>query len=505
MRYLILIFFIFLSGIVYSQTKKIRYDYGNGSIESTGKVITCPDYDNRFTFNESKCRKIGKWIYYYQNGNIKSIEKYKIIKDCNSTSIANGIWQYYNERGILIKEEEYKNGILWKSDISKYYYNKQLAGEILVRDGIKDTIVYLNTESLNMIKNGDFILYYEPPQLMINNGYKQIESQIPFWITPNSNTPDYYNQLRRLVHVPDNFHHDNNTDYNYVGIILYHQPTGNYSEYITGMLNKRLQNNQKYLIKLRIRLSQNSGYYIDKFGILLSKDIPTIPNTIEKQQYSPQISYNKKLENRDDWVTLCFLYTALGYEKYITLGRFSSLSETTINEISPLNQSEGEYNLSAYYLIDEVLLLEDTAKCICENQKPDIKLIDRKNFDLLNPSDSIEWRSDRSYILQNVYFDFDKSALLPASFPELEKLLTLFSMNNFSITISGHTDNIGTDKYNKQLSLARAKAVSDWLIENGIESNRIRIIGYGAEVPIVDNNSSENRAINRRVEFRINK
>jgi len=62
---------------------------------------------------------------------------------------------------------------------------------------------------------------------------------------------------------------------------------------------------------------------------------------------------------------------------------------------------------------------------------------------------------------------------------------------------------MGSDDYNKALSLSRAGSVSEWLIKNGIAKERIHIEGYGADMPIVVNDSEENRAINRRVEFRI--
>ena len=105
--------------------------------------------------------------------------------------------------------------------------------------------------------------------------------------------------------------------------------------------------------------------------------------------------------------------------------------------------------------------------------------------------------------INNIFFDFDKSELLPDSFYELEKLFILLKSGKISITISGHTDNVGSEEYNKALSLSRAKAVSDWLIAMGIDKNRIQIEGCGAKIPLVENNSDENRAINRRVEFKV--
>jgi OOP family OmpA-OmpF porin len=505
MRTILLIGFLFFFSFSFCQTKKVINRYNTNGISSKGKVITCPDYDEKYPCYKSTCRKTGKWFYYYQNGIIKRIENYKKIKDCDSNTIADGLWQYFNEQGHLIKQEEYKNGILWTADISKYYFNDKLAGEIKVKSGVLDTVEYLEIDTVNFIKNGDFGFYYGPPQKQISDGQNKIESQLPFWISPDANTPDYYNQFRKLKNVPDNLSNEYNEIYNYVGIILYHKQTGYYSEYITGELNSQLSPNQKYCLKIRIRLSQNSGYNIDRVGVLFSKNVPSIPNTTEKQHDLPQILFNEILDNRDTWITHHALYTAIGDEKYITLGRFSSLSETTINKTNPINQSEGEYNQSAYYIIDKIELLKDTTACNCLHDRINKEFINRVDFDLLNPLDSLQWNINKTFVLKNIFFDFDKSELLPASYNELEKLFNLLKANNVLITISGYTDSIGSEEYNKALSLSRAKAVADWLIAKGIDNNRIYIEGYGAKMPIVENNSDENRAINRRVEFKINK
>jgi OOP family OmpA-OmpF porin len=500
MRLLLLLNFLFFFNSSFCQIKKISYDYNNGRIQVIGKIITCPNYDKKYPFKDSVYRKIGKWVYYYQNGNIKKIERYKKISDCNSKEIADGIWQKFDEQGLLINQEEFKDGMLWTADISNYYFKDQLAGQIQVRYGILDTLKYIGLDSVNLIKNGDFNWYLGPPQLQISDGQNPIENQIPFWISPDANTPDYYNQYRILKNVPDNLGHDYNAIYNYFGIILYHEPTGYYSEYITGGLNSQLAPNGKYCLKISIRLSQNAGYYIDKFGVYFSGDIPSISNTATNQKVVPQILFNTTLDNRDKWVTLCAPFIASGNEKYVTFGRFSGLSETNINSIKPINQSEGEYNQSAYYLIDKIELLKDTTECNCDN-----KSINRVDFDLVNPLDSIKRIINETFILKNIFFDFDKSDLLPASYNELEKLFNFLKINNVSITLSGHTDNIGSEEYNKTLSLSRAEAVADWLIAKGIDKKRIQFEGFGAKMPIVDNNSDGNRAINRRVEFKITK
>ena len=70
-----------------------------------------------------------------------------------------------------------------------------------------------------------------------------------------------------------------------------------------------------------------------------------------------------------------------------------------------------------------------------------------------------------------------------------------------SVEISGHTDNIGDDAYNQTLSLDRAQAVKNWLVQKGIASNRMKTVGKGEKEPVSSNTSSAGRAENRRIEF----
>ena len=72
-----------------------------------------------------------------------------------------------------------------------------------------------------------------------------------------------------------------------------------------------------------------------------------------------------------------------------------------------------------------------------------------------------------------------------------------------SIEIGGHTDNKGSAAYNKTLSENRAKSVYDYLIDNGIDTDRLTYKGYGFEEPIADNQTEKGRAKNRRTEFKI--
>jgi outer membrane protein OmpA-like peptidoglycan-associated protein len=73
----------------------------------------------------------------------------------------------------------------------------------------------------------------------------------------------------------------------------------------------------------------------------------------------------------------------------------------------------------------------------------------------------------------------------------------------FKIQIEGHTDSEGTDERNQRLSDRRARAVADFLAQNGVDPRRLAAVGYGATRPIADNSTPEGRAKNRRIEFTV--
>lgn len=106
--------------------------------------------------------------------------------------------------------------------------------------------------------------------------------------------------------------------------------------------------------------------------------------------------------------------------------------------------------------------------------------------------------------LNNIFFEFNKSELMPESFNELDRLFDILNENkNMKIEISGHTDDKGSDEYNKSLSNSRAKSVLNYLVEKGIKVERLTSVGYGESQPVVANDTEENQSFNRRVEFKV--
>jgi outer membrane protein OmpA-like peptidoglycan-associated protein len=106
--------------------------------------------------------------------------------------------------------------------------------------------------------------------------------------------------------------------------------------------------------------------------------------------------------------------------------------------------------------------------------------------------------------MNNIFFEFGKAALKSESFPELNRIATFFKANTKIISeISGHTDNLGTDLVNNKLSQERADIVRNYLLTQGVPAESLSAKGYGKTRPKVENDTPENQAINRRVEFEI--
>lgn len=109
-----------------------------------------------------------------------------------------------------------------------------------------------------------------------------------------------------------------------------------------------------------------------------------------------------------------------------------------------------------------------------------------------------------SVVLRNIFFDYNAFTIRNESEAELTRLKDLILENpQIKVEISGHTDNVGGDAYNLELSENRAKAVTEYLTRAGVPQDRLIYKGYGKTQPIATNDTPEGRQENRRTEFKI--
>ncbi len=105
---------------------------------------------------------------------------------------------------------------------------------------------------------------------------------------------------------------------------------------------------------------------------------------------------------------------------------------------------------------------------------------------------------------KTILFDTGKSTIKAQSQEVLNVIVDILNQYpNASFTIEGHTDSVGSAKLNQKLSEERAYSVMNYLIENGVASNRLTAAGYGEDRPLADNGTSEGRRTNRRVEINL--
>jgi len=110
---------------------------------------------------------------------------------------------------------------------------------------------------------------------------------------------------------------------------------------------------------------------------------------------------------------------------------------------------------------------------------------------------------DKPIVLHGVKFEFDKSRLTVKADSLLDLVaISLKKHPDAKVDVIGHTDWVGSEAYNQNLSIQRAEAVRDYLIRNGVKAENLTYRGYGETQPMADNKTDAGRALNRRVELK---
>lgn len=123
----------------------------------------------------------------------------------------------------------------------------------------------------------------------------------------------------------------------------------------------------------------------------------------------------------------------------------------------------------------------------------------RRDFALRQVIEGLTLRLD-------VHFDTNRSEIRDESFPALDRAVRMLVEHpSLRLEVGGHTDAVGSERANERLSQARASAVLDYLVAAGVEADRITARGYGESRPVASNDSEEGRALNRRVEVRLDR
>ena len=357
-------------------------------------------------------------------------------------------------------------------------------------------------DAQNLVPNPGFEEYKRCPHSTADIGV------LKDWYQPTAGTTDYFNVCaeRTFAGVPHNIFgyqqaHNGN---GYIGLATRLQ--NNYREYISIKLKSPLQNGKKYIVKFFVSLANTSQFCASDIQVLFSYS-PVKLFSHYNMKYDAQLNSDGKVPIKDtaNWTEVKWVYTAQGDEKYMTIGNFYDDKQTGAKKMySKKSMPLASYDGQIYYYIDDVCIsvMNADSSCNC-NEEPDVveTVPVKQDTSIVAPPVYV---ANKDIVLNNIFFETGLAILLPSSFTELDKLaMYLLSNTSSSIEINGYTDADGTEKNNKQLSYARAKAVANYLMLKGISEKRILYNGIGSANPIALNNTPEGKAKNRRVEFKI--
>jgi outer membrane protein OmpA-like peptidoglycan-associated protein len=342
-------------------------------------------------------------------------------------------------------------------------------------------------KDVNIIPNPGFERYSSTPIGWFYKG-KHFTDVMKYWGSATAASPDVFGpKVRVPAHWSDKgfgaqIPHGGES---MAGITTYGCEEGkpHCREYIQIQLNEPLVVGQGYYAEFYTSHLPRSIQIAD-IGMYFSKQKITEKTDLQLD-FEPQVISDHILSAPDhNWVKVSGEFIAKNEADYLLIGNFlpDSLTRKRIPFDNCLNY--------AYYYIDDVVLRKTEPYVEVPIREDDLCCITVEEGKIIQ--------------LRDIFFDTDKSELLPRSFVELNKLLALMQDNpGMIIEIRGHTDIMGKDNYNLYLSRKRAKAVVEFLNQNGIDRSRTHYKGFGNTDPIASNDTEEGRQLNRRVEFLI--
>ncbi len=334
----------------------------------------------------------------------------------------------------------------------------------------------LQANAQNLIKNPSFETTHKCSN-KTGNFYLDVKD----WFVPSEGSTDYFNDCGEEMNTSQNFIgrqsvYDGSS---FAGFYMY--GPDNYREYITATVSEPLEKGKRYKISFMVSLADKSGLSVNQFEVLFTEDIPKSDSNknikIEGLREEQNINYVKSnttvfYSNKENWICVSADFVANGTEKYMTIGNFKR------NLVTKTERTGKNQRKAAYYYLDMVSLTKDVHQ-----------------FNL-----------DELYVIKDLLFTPDSFVINTNAKRELKILLRHLKRNpNLNLTIYGHSDNKGNKNYNKELSVKRAKAVGEFLLDNGLRFNRISWRGFGDKIPLANNTTKKGRLKNRRVEFVISK
>lgn len=345
----------------------------------------------------------------------------------------------------------------------------------------------------NLVPNTSFESYKRLPD-GIGEGRACLES----WTTPTvRGDADYYHEQSK--------NKDSQTTQNYFGGEKPHSGqayagfcvTPTYREFLATKLLQPLTKGEEY--QITINISKGDKLWLgnlQEIGVLFLKKEMIIPFG-QPMTLPPQVIFYQEngFTQHEGWQTLTATFTADGTEQWMVIGAHEWQCDTCKSIAGkPRTQNPPVMGAvkDAHYFVDDVSLTLVRPEVIqyADPVEETVVLID-----------TVAFVPGLNYTFHDILFKTNSAELADSAQVDLDRIVKFMKENpDLKVTVSGHTDNVGSPSANVMLSKARAESVKKYLVRDGINPDRIRTKGYGSAVPIADNATESGRKLNRRVE-----
>lgn len=328
------------------------------------------------------------------------------------------------------------------------------------------------------------------------------DETLKYWTTYPSMTPDVLTAVENCAWLPQA-----HSGVRCIGIINYMpaqdiDQSTDYHEFVRGSLRSPLIPGQRYRLECWVR--EDSAIIREHLRQVYSPKTPVKPVQSgnlgfyfylkdPRDPRIPQINFPEIIATNGAWTKLSAEFVAEEPCSYFILGNFYPDRKTATSLSADQNRNIELKNGKIPYPLDKI----KRAAYVCID---DISL-ERVEMPPLAEMERTLLAEKKFTFSANLLFDFGKSDLKPEAGPALDSMAHfLLTHPGIRIGIGGHTDNVGSDEYNLELSEHRAQAVMRYLTDKGINADQLRAKGFGEAKPIADNLTEDGRKANRRVE-----
>ena len=338
----------------------------------------------------------------------------------------------------------------------------------------------------NLVPNPGFEEYSDTPSGWYYSGH-DFSRVAMYWTSPTAASPDIYGPK---VQIPKSWSAvgfgkvKSYQGSSHAGITVYGCDKGkpHCREYVQVQLTEPLVPGQRYGFTCMLAhleksvLVRNIGLWFSEHEIDEGAHEPILKE--------PILSLDRFLPSDGKWYRWSGQFVAGKTASYLLIGNFKTDEDS---QVKMPYRSDIRYG---YYYLDDVRLFKI----------PPIVIPPPLDSTLAN----FVPRPGEMVTLSRIYFEYDRTDFMPRALIQLDQLLAfLHKYPTMHVEIIGHTDNMGTDEYNQDLSMRRSAAVVNWLVKKGISRSRLTSSGFGSKQPVTTNATSLGRSQNRRVEIKV--